>query len=257
MTEASVYNDLLWDKQTTTTNEKYSEVKGFPDIFWFSKYQPLWNNMPYHILVMEKLGQDLHQLFHQPGKQFSTRTVLMLAHQFLSLINFLHDEGYIHRDIKPANFLMGLGKLKHVVYLADFGLTKKNTEIYNEKAGSKGTSVFASLNTHLGTSQSRRDDLESIGYVLIEFRSGSLPWDTVKDKDHWDIIGDMKKRTSVENMCKGCEKEFHMYFHYCRGLRFDEKPDYGYLKKLFKDLFIRLGYRNDGRFEKEFLQEKS
>ena len=253
-TEAQVYKDLFFGnvgpKEAASGIIPAREIVGIPQVFWIGK-RWLWNKETYNILVMETLGPDLGQLFRQHRKQFSNKTVLMLAEQFLNRIELLHEEGYIHRDIKPDNFLMGLahGKFKHVVYLADFGLTKKNTEIYNEKAGSEGTSLYASLNTHLGISQSRRDDLESIGYVLMLFQSGSLPWYNVKDINHWDIIGDLKKRTSVENMCKGCQKEFHMYLHYCRGLRFDEKPDYGYLKKMFKDLFIRLGYRNDGRFD--------
>ena len=254
MTEKSVYNHLLQDKQTTTTNGKYSEEQGFPKIFYFSVRQPLWNKMQYHILVMENLGPDLNKLFYHRKKHFSMKTVLMLASQFLSRIEFIHEEGYIHRDIKPANFLTGIGKNKHVIYLADFGLAKRNKEIYNERTEFEGTPDYASLNAHLGICQSRRDDMESIGYVLMEFQIGSLPWDkrnpkTKKRLNTWEI-GVMKKKTSVENMCKGCYKEFHMYLHYCRGLRFDEKPDYDYLERLFKGLFYRLGYKNyDWRFD--------
>ena len=253
MTENSVYNNLLQDKQTTTTNGKYSEKQGFPKIYKFWIGKPLWNKLRYHILVMENLGPDLHQLFHQRKKHFSIKTILMLASQFLTRIEFLHKEGYIHRDIKPANFLMGIGKNKHVVYLADFGLAKRNKEIYNERTEFEGTPRYASLNAHLGISQSRRDDMESIGYVLMEFQIGSLPWDkrnpkTKKRLNTWEI-GVMKKQTSVENMCKGCYKEFHMYLHYCRSLRFDEKPDYDYLQKLFNGLFYRLGYKYDWRFD--------
>ena len=253
MTEDSVYKNLRWDAETTTTNGKYSEVQGFPKIFMFSVSQPLWNKMQYHILVMENLGPDLSQLFYYHKKHFSIKTVLMLASQFLSRIKFLHEEGYIHRDIKPGNFLTGIAKNKHVVYLADFGLAKKNKEIYKENDGFEGTPGYASLNTHLGISQSRRDDMESIGYVLMKFQSGSLPWDKRNPKnkkylDTWEI-GVMKKQTSVENMCKECYKEFHMYLHYCRGLRFDERPDYDYLKKLFNGLFYRLGYKYDWKFD--------
>jgi serine/threonine protein kinase len=104
----------------------------------------------------------------------------MLADQILQRIKFLHEEGYIHRDIKPGNFLMGLGMWENTVYLADFGLSKKNDAIYKENAGFTGTPKYASMNTHLGISQSRRDDMESIGYVLILFRSGCLPWQNLK-----------------------------------------------------------------------------
>ena len=125
---------------------------------------------------MENLGQDLYELFEQHGEQFSTKTVLMLAEQFLDRIEYLHERGYIHRDIKPENFLMGLGESKDTVYLADFGLAEKNDEVYNEKAGFAGTLKYASINTHFGISQSRRDDMKSIGYVLVLFQTGRLPW---------------------------------------------------------------------------------
>ena len=154
--------------------------------------------MQYHILVMENLGPDLNKLFYHRKKHFSMKTVLMLASQFLSRIEFIHEEGYIHRDIKPANFLTGIGKNKHVIYLADFGLAKRNKEIYSERTEFEGTPDYASLNAHLGISQSRRDDMESIGYVLMEFQIGSLPWDkrnpkTKKHLNTWEI-GVMKKK---------------------------------------------------------------
>ena len=239
---------------------KYSGFKGFPKMYFFGVKKPLWNNMPHHILVIEKLGPDLGQLFYRYRKEyktykFSTKTVLMLAEQFLKRIKLLHEVGgYIHRDIKPENFLMGLGKYKTTVYMADFGLSRKNKEIYNDKKGYiQGTPIYASINTHLGISQSRRDDMESIGYVLMLFQSGTLPWLFARDdknhKNDWYIIRDIKKQTTVENVCQGCYKEFHMYLHYCRGLRFDERPDYGYLMKLFRELFYRLGYKYDWRFD--------
>ena len=89
------------------------------------------------------------------------------------------------------------------MYLADFGFAKNNNEVYNEKAG-LGTRLYASINTHLDISQSRRDDLESIGYVLMLFQSGSLPW--YNSPNDWKIIGDIKKRTTLENLYRGCLK---------------------------------------------------
>ena len=115
----------------------------------------------------------------------------MLADQILQRIKFLHEEGYIHRDIKPGNFLMGLGMWENTVYLADFGLSKKNDAIYKENAGFTGTPKYASMNTHLGISQSRRDDMESIGYVLVLFQTGRLPW-----LNKWTSF------LSPKNMCK-------------------------------------------------------
>uniref|UniRef100_A0A453P482 Non-specific serine/threonine protein kinase n=2 Tax=Aegilops tauschii subsp. strangulata TaxID=200361 RepID=A0A453P482_AEGTS len=115
-----------------------------------------------------------------------------------------------------------------------------------------GTARYASVNTHLGVEQSRRDDLESLGYVLMYFIRGSLPWQGLKagtKKQKYDKISEKKMLTPVEVLCKSYPSEFVSYFHYCRSLRFEDKPDYSYLKKLFRDLFIREGYQSDHIFD--------
>ncbi|KAK8564942.1 hypothetical protein V6N12_058518 [Hibiscus sabdariffa] len=111
-----------------------------------------------------------------------------------------------------------------------------------------GTARYASVNTHLGVEQSRRDDLESLGYVLMYFLRGSLPWQGLKagtKKQKYEKISEKKMLTPIEVLCKSYPSEFVSYFHYCRSLRFEDKPDYSYLKRLFRDLFIREGYRFD------------
>ena len=245
-TEAEVYK-ALHQKLTAGETSGGMEESGIPHIYWFGTGF-LWNKVYYNILVMENLGSDLNKLLLQTGEigQFSTKTVLMLAEQFLNRIEFVHQRNYIHRDIKPENFLMGLGESKNTVYLADYGIAKKNDEKYEEDVQIWGTPKFASINTHLGISQSRRDDMVSIGYSLMLFLSGTLPWYELKG---WKIIGEAKKSTPVEDICKGCPIEFHMYLHYCYGLQFDEKPDYDYLRKLFKKLFHELGYEYDWIFD--------
>ena len=165
-------------------------VLGIPEVFWFRNRYPLWNKKPYHILVMENLGQDLYELFEQHGKQFSTKTVLMLAEQFLDRIEYFHERGYIHRDIKPENFLMGLGESKDTarctwLILVSLRKTMKKLVLLEH------LNTYASINTHLGISQSRRDDLESIGYVLVLFQTGCLPW-----LNKWTSF------LSPRNMCK-------------------------------------------------------
>ncbi|PKA60591.1 Casein kinase I isoform delta-like [Apostasia shenzhenica] len=115
-----------------------------------------------------------------------------------------------------------------------------------------GTARYASVNTHLGVEQSRRDDLESLGYVLMYFLRGSLPWQGLKagtKKQKYDKISEKKMLTPVEVLCKSYPTEFVSYFHYCRSLRFEDKPDYSYLKRLFRDLFIREGYQFDYVFD--------
>ncbi|AQK55533.1 casein kinase I [Zea mays] len=171
----------------------------------------------------------------------------------------MHQKGFLHRDIKPDNFLMGLGRKANQVYIIDYGLAKKYRDLqthkhipYRENKNLTGTARYASVNTHLGVEQSRRDDLESLGYVLMYFLRGSLPWQGLKagtKKQKYDKISEKKMLTPVEVLCKSYPSEFISYFHYCRSLRFEDKPDYSYLKRLFRDLFIREGYQFDYVFD--------
>jgi serine/threonine protein kinase len=144
---------------------------------------------------------------------------------------------------------MGLSSKKaaHIVYIIDFGLSKRYREPktgehipYRDNKELTGTARYASVNTHLGVEQSRRDDCESIGYILLYFLKGSLPWQGLQGRtkeEKYNRIKDKKVNTSIEELVRGCleEQTFGEYLYYCRNLRFDEKPDYQYLRRLFRE----------------------
>ena len=154
----------------------------------------------------------------------------MLADQMLQRIESIHSKSIIHRDIKPDNFVMGVGHLSNTVYCIDFGLGElyrdPNTHVhmmYREGKCLTGTPRYASINNHLGIEQSRRDDLESLGYVLIYFLRGSLPWQGLRANSKTQkqrMILEKKRSTPIEELCKGFPDEFRVYLKYCRELRF-------------------------------------
>uniref|UniRef100_H2Z700 non-specific serine/threonine protein kinase n=1 Tax=Ciona savignyi TaxID=51511 RepID=H2Z700_CIOSA len=218
----------------------------------------------YNVLVMELLGPSLEDLFNFCSRKFSLKTVLLLADQLISRIEFIHSKNFIHRDIKPDNFLMGLGKKGNLVYIIDFGLAKKYRDgrthqhiPYRENKNLTGTARYASINTHLGIEQSRRDDLESLGYILMYFNLGTLPWQGLKaatKRQKYERISEKKMSTPIELLCKGHPSEFATYLNYCRSLRFDDKPDYSYLRQLFRNLFHRQGFTYDYVFDWNMLK---
>jgi len=226
---------------------------GIPNIHWCG------SQGNYNIMVIDLLGPSLEDLFNFCKRKFTVKTVLMIADQMLARIEYIHYKNFIHRDVKPDNFLIGHGKKKSTVYAIDFGLAKRFRDpktglhiSYKDGKSLTGTARYASINTHLGIEQSRRDDLESLAYVLIYFLIGELPWQGLKAKnmkEKYEKIMEKKISTNIEILTKGLPEELATFLNFAREIRFDEKPDYAYVKNLFKKLMEREKIEIDFNFD--------
>lgn len=211
-----------------------------------------------NLMVMDLLGKSLEDLFNRCGRKFSLKSTLMLAQQMVKRVEYIHSRRIIHRDIKPDNFAMGRGKHNHRVFIIDFGLAKKFMSSdgkhikYKDGKSLTGTARYASINTHIGIEQARRDDMEGLGYVFMYFLRGKLPWQGLRArgvKEKYEKIKQKKIMTNLEDLCKGFPSEFVAYMQYCRTLNFEDKPDYKYIKNLFSSLFKNLGYEYDYKYD--------
>lgn len=242
--EAKIYNSLLREGDIIgITNVKIIKCKDLK------------------ILVMDLLGPSLENILRK-RKQFRLKSIILLAVQLIEIMKSIHSKGYIHRDIKPDNFVLDKEHQKKL-YCIDFGLAskyiKRGTDNEHVKMTKNhkflGTARYSSIASHIGNSQSRKDDLESIGYLLIYLFRGSLPWMNIKHKDKYEryrLIGNKKINTTEEELCDRLPKEFLIYLKYVRNMDYDEKPHYTALIKMFMKLYNSKNYRVD-KFEWEGL----
>jgi len=209
----------------------------------------------FNVMVLDLLGPSLEELFTKCGRRFTLKTTLKLADQLLERCDALHSRHLIHRDIKPANFVVSgdpATDRSPMVFCIDFGLSKRfrspNTlQHIPHRVGKSltGTPRYASIANHLGIEQSRRDDLEAIGYVLVYFAKGRLPWQGLKAKSahkKYALILEKKQAISIRELCEGCPPQFAEYLAYCRELKFDAQPNVAYLRRLFRDLYAQQGH---------------
>ncbi|VDK38080.1 unnamed protein product [Taenia asiatica] len=234
-----------------------------PRIHWFGS-DGMKND--YRALVMDLLGPSLEDLFNYVGRRFTMKTVLMLAEQMLWRVEYVHSRNLIHRDIKPDNFLMGIGQRCNRLFLVDFGLAKKyrdsRTKVhipFRDDKNLTGTARYASINAHAGHEQSRRDDIESLGYVFMYFLRGQLPWQGLRaatKKQKYERIYEKKLATSPEQLCRGYAVEFETYLQYARELVFEEPPDYLFLRRLFRKLFKTYDFAWDSVYDWTLMKQK-
>lgn len=212
----------------------------------------------YTVMVMELLGPCLEDLVALCHRKLNPKTVCMIGVQIVHRLQYLHSVGYLHRDIKPENFVMGLGANSHVVYVIDVGLAKAWRDgsgkhiPYAEGKSLTGTARYVSINTHRGIQQSRRDDLESVSYLLLYFLRGNLPWQGLKSHKNdtrFERIRDVKIDCKPAEMAAGFPLQFGEFVSYTRSLKFEEEPNYQYCIDLFLNALRDLGEEYDYRYQ--------
>ncbi|KAI0203076.1 casein kinase I isoform delta [Astrocystis sublimbata] len=234
--------------------EIYRELAGkvgIPSVYYYEREVE-----DYNVLVLELLGPSLEDLFNYCNRRFSLKTILLIADQAIYRIEQIHRR-YIHRDIKPDNFLLGTGRQGNIVYTIDFGVAKEfsGEERYLRLRGLPvgGTTCYATIKNHQGLHQSWGDDLESLGYIFVYFARGSLPWQGLKaatNDEELELIKKMKMSLSGEELCQGLLPiEFARYINYVRSLDARDKPNYRYLRNLFRHRFRSEGFEYDHVFD--------
>ena len=228
----------------------YLRGPGLPEIKTFGKTKDLF------ILIQNLLGPSLANLLDKHSIVFTIKDICMLSIQMIERLEYIHLKNYIHRDIKPHNFLMGIDD-PDILYLIDFGLSKK----YRSKKGKHikfsinnnitGTPRYCSINGLRGAEQSRRDDLESLFYVIIYFFRGNLPWQNLKIKsrqERFNRINYLKKNISYKILCKNLPQELYNFGTYIKHLKFEEDPDYNFLRNCFYSILKNINEKNDNKF---------
>ena len=208
----------------------------------------------YNLLVMQLMDKSLEDIIHV-RKMFSTKTTAMIGFQLIGILHFIHDKNIIHRDVKPDNCVMGSGELNENLYLIDFGLAKKYRSSrtlkqypLTRKKRLTGTARYASIHALEGYEQSRRDDMESVGYIMAYLLRGGLPWQGLKLKskeDKYKNILEKKKAISSQELFKGFPNEFSEILDYTKKLDYLQEPEYEMLRNKLMALCKRLNYSFD------------
>jgi serine/threonine protein kinase len=224
-----IKNETKLLKNEATFYQYLSNKQGIPEVKWYGK-----DNQNYY-MVLNLLGESLETIKEQKGT-FSLKTTLQIGINVLDLLRTIHEAGLIHRDIKPDNFLLSLSDTNKKINIIDFGLCKSylNNEKHIEMKQTSsliGTPTYASINAHNFMELSRRDDLESLGYMLIYFYLGMLEWQKI-DSTNNELIKTMKTNVIYNTEIPPILIE---YIKFVRTIDFEEKPYYHTLFEVFKN----------------------
>ncbi|KAI7870291.1 kinase-like domain-containing protein [Mucor mucedo] len=212
----------------------------------------------FRYLVFTLVGKDLFDQAEIHGGKLGLKSIVLIAKQLVDRIEYLHDKGILHLDLKPENIAIGANENdRNTVYLLDFGLSKyyRNGKSHipaAKKVPFKGTICFASVNAHKKLQQSRRDDIESLVYVIVYLMKGSLPWidfkNNYKGSKHRQVLKEKEKLTSNQ-LCNGLEVEFAKILDYAKSLSFTQKPDYKFVQQLLDRILENNCFQDDEIFD--------
>ncbi|ORZ14445.1 hypothetical protein BCR41DRAFT_377955 [Lobosporangium transversale] len=232
---------------------------GIPKVHWFGK------EGMYNAMVIDLLGPNLKEV-RRENEKLPLSFVIELGVQMITQLESIHKKGIVYRDIKPENFLLDtdivlpdapaspisptcLKNGSHALSIVDFGLatyyrdacgTGKHIPNRGSTKHKVGTARYASINIHCGREHTRRDDIESVGYMLLEFLIGTLPWSGISARNSrqgWAKMREIKEDIELDELCDGLPKGFMTFIGYSRSLRFDEEPDYEYLRTILCSVF--------------------
>lgn len=248
--------------QLKNENRVYNELGGLCGIVNIYDFRETKEGS---FLVMKRLYKSLAEISSYPPPIMTPSSVFIIGRRMIDILEGIHLQGRIYRDLKPENIMVDY---RDQIYLIDFGMskyyvdpvTKTHIKISFDKKLS-GTARYVSINMHKGIEQSRRDDLESLGYVLIFLIKKTLPWigiNAATGKEKNFLIGKVKDETDESSLCKDIDGSKYLirYFRYVKSLGFDENPDYDFLKSLFDKILRQkyIEYEGDWLFKDYFVE---
>ena len=218
----------------------------------------------YNILIEPLLGGTLYSLYLDQNKNFTLKDICLISLQCISRLESVHNKGIIHCDIKPENFCVGL-RDKRIIYLIDFGISKKYRSDrtkkhiqFNITKTMCGTARYASMNALSGLQLSRRDDLESLSYMILYFLTKKLPWQGITAKSlatRYKKIYEKKFELKKWDKFLSLPIQIQNFIKYCRNLGFSEDPNYKLMKNFFYDLMKQNEFVDDKNFS--WIDDKS
>lgn len=212
----------------------------------------------YTFVVMTLLSKDLHKMRNeQVDRKFSRSTAYRISIQTMEAIQELHGIGYISRDVKPGNFAPGLkDNLQHkIIFMFDFGLARKHVDKQGnvipqrKEIGWRGTSRYGSLEAHRRKDLSRRDDVESWFYLVIEVTIGSLPWRLVPDRPKVYAAKMYAREGGRKQFFDNCPKAYDDFMTKIDALAYKDEPPYEYFLSELRALCKAANYREREAFD--------